>query len=264
MLWRLRRSSTPHIAVLLYHHIGNPRPNPAYLSLTVTPRQFRRQVRWLHWRGYTAISSAQWFAAQIDAKRLPKKSIIFTFDDAYLDLATHALPVLEQYGFPSVVFAITGHAKGGNLWEDLPTMTMEQLRHWSARGVEIGAHTRTHPDLTAISDSAVSDELIGSRKDLDDAGLRPLSFAYPFGAFDARIRKLVDGLFPMAFTCEEGLNNASTDPLLLRRTMVHPGDTLIDIEFRAAFGKSPLDWLRTHVRLRSRMRSILRRVKPSA
>ena len=43
--------------------------------------------------------------------------------------------------------------------------------------------------------------------------------------------------------------------------MVHPGDTLVDIEFRAAFGKSPLDWLRIHIRLRSRLASALRRFR---
>jgi len=260
----MRRSSKPHVAVLLYHHIGKPRPNPAYLSLTVTPRQFQRQIQWLHWRGYTPISCAQWITGQKEAGSLPNKPIILTFDDAYSDLATHAFPVLERYGFPSVVFAITGHAKGGSFWEGLPTMTMEQLRHWSTRGVEIGAHTRSHPDLTTISDLAASEEVVGSREDLNDAGLPPLSFAYPFGAFDARSRRLVDGSFEMAFTCEEGLNDPATDPLLLKRTMVHPGDNLIDIEFRAAFGRSPLDWLRTHGRLRSRIRKAFRRLKSAS
>jgi peptidoglycan/xylan/chitin deacetylase (PgdA/CDA1 family) len=147
-------------------------------------------------RGYTAITPAQWLAWCTTGEGLPKKPIIFTFDDAYSDTADHAFPVLEQFGSLSVVFVITGQVGSVTSWDGLPMMTMEELQHWSARGVEIGAHTRTHPDLTAIPDGAVSDELIGPKEDLSKAGFRPLSFAYPFGAFDDRIRGSVDGVFP--------------------------------------------------------------------
>ena len=167
---------------------------------------------------------------------------MLTFDDAYADCAIYAFPELERFGFQSVVFVISGQVGGSTSWDGLPMMTMEQIRHWAARGVEIGAHTRTHPDLTAASDQAVADEVTGSKEDLIKAGLRPLSFAYPYGWHDERVQKSVQGVFPLAFTCEEGINDLRTDPLLLKRTMVQPGDTLLDIEFRAAFGKNPLDW----------------------
>jgi peptidoglycan/xylan/chitin deacetylase (PgdA/CDA1 family) len=260
--WRLfSKPAKRRVAVLLYHHIGIPKPGTEHLALTVTPSKFRRQVRWLRWRGFAAITPAQWFAWCTTGEDLPKKPIIFTFDDAYSDTATHAFPVLEQFGFRSVVFVITRQAGCVTSWDGLTMMTIEELKHWAARGVEIGAHTRTHPDLTTIPDGAVYDEIIGSKKDLSNAGFKPLSFAYPFGYFDDRIRALVDGVFPLAFTCEEGLNDFRTDLLLLRRTMVHPGDTLLDIEFRAAFGKSPIDWLRRHIWLRSRLASALRRLR---
>jgi peptidoglycan/xylan/chitin deacetylase (PgdA/CDA1 family) len=183
---------------------------------------------------------------------------MFTFDDAYADCATYAFPVLERFGFQSAVFVISGQLGGLTNWDGLPVMTMEQIHYWNAHGVEIGAHTRTHPDLTAASDQALADEVMGSKKDLIDASLSPVSFAYPYGCFDERVRTAVEGKFPLAFTCEEGLNDLSTDPLLLRRTMVQPGDTLLDIEFRAALGKNPLDWVRARVRFRTRLASALR------
>jgi peptidoglycan/xylan/chitin deacetylase (PgdA/CDA1 family) len=183
---------------------------------------------------------------------------MFTFDDAYADCATYAFPVLERFGFQSVVFVISGQVGGLTSWDGLPMMTMEQIRYWSAHGVEIGAHTRTHPDLTTASDQAVTDEVTGSKEDLINAGLRPLSLAYPYGCFDERVQRSVQGVFPLAFTCEEGLNDLRTDPLLLKRTMVQPGDTLLDIELRAAFGKNPLNLVRSRLRLRSRLASVLR------
>ncbi len=251
---RLREMLGCRLSVLLYHHIGLPTPGKENLYLTVTPAKFRRQVRWLRWRGYTAITSAQWLAWLDRGEPLPPKPVLFTFDDAYADIATHAFPFLDS----SVVFAITKKTGDVTSWDGLPLMTMEQLQYWSGRGVEIGAHSRTHPDLTTVADGAIDGEVSGSRDDLIDAGLTPVSFAYPYGYFDARVRRSVEGAFPLAFTCEEGLNDLCTDRLLLRRTMVSPGDTLIDIELRAALGRSPLNALRSTLRLRSRFKTVLR------
>jgi peptidoglycan/xylan/chitin deacetylase (PgdA/CDA1 family) len=260
---RLKILFGSRLAVLLYHHIGFPTPETKNLSLTVTPKKFERQVRWLHWRGYTTITPAQWLASHASGESLPEKAVLFTFDDAYADIAKHALPVLERYGFRSAVFVISGRVGASNAWDGLPLMimTMEQIRHWATRGVEIGGHSRTHPYLTAVPDDVLSDEVAGSKQDLVEAGLSPLSFAYPYGCFDDRVRKSVDGVFRLAFTCEEGLNDLRTDPLLLRRTMVQPDDSIFDIELRATLGWSPLNSVRSRLRIRSRFLRVLRHMR---
>jgi glycosyltransferase involved in cell wall biosynthesis/peptidoglycan/xylan/chitin deacetylase (PgdA/CDA1 family) len=260
--WRgLTKLFGHRLAILLYHHIGFPVEETEHLSLTVSPAKFLRHVRWLRWRGYTAITPAQWLSWRATGIGLPKKPVLFSFDDAYADLTKHAMPVLEQYGFQSAVFVISGQMGGKTSWDGLPIMTIEQIRHWAARGVEIGAHTRTHPDLTAIPDELVYEEVKGSKDDLLKAGIMPLSFAYPYGLFNDRIQAAVNGVFPLAFTCEEGLNDLRTDPLSLKRTMVQRGDTLVDIELRAAFGKSALNLIRSRLRLRSRLVMIFRYLK---
>lgn len=246
------------VAVLLYHHIGFPATGTEHLSLTVSPAKFSRHVRWLRWRGYTAITPSQWESWCAARESLPRKLVMLTFDDAYADLAKYALPVLERYSLRSAVFVISGQVGGFTAWDGLPLMTMDQIRYWANRGVEIGAHSRKHPNLATLSDEAVADEVKGSKEDLMEEGIKPLCFAYPYGCFDDRIQRSVSDVFPLAFTCEEGLNDLATAPWLLRRTMVQPGDTILDIEFRAALGKSPLNWVRSHLRLRSRLLSILR------
>ena len=80
-----------------------------------------------------------------------------------------------------------------------------------------------------------------------------MSFAYPFGGFNDQVRDAVDGVFSLALTCEEGINNLRTDRLLLKRTIVGPRDTLTDLELKLALGRSPLDFLRTRLRIRSRI-----------
>jgi hypothetical protein len=70
------------------------------------------------------------------------------------------------------------------------------------------------------------------------------TFAYPFGAVDERVRDAAAAVFDAAFTIDEGLNTLATDPLMLRRTVVQPGDTALDLVFRLSLGWSPVHRLR--------------------
>jgi len=217
----------------------------------VTPEQFERQVRWLARRGYTGIRPSDWLAWCREGKPLPEKPVLFTFDDAYADTAEHALPVLRRYGFGAVVFVMTAQLGGTNAWDEgegaatLRLMTADQVREWAAQGIEFGAHSRTHPDPTQLPRVLVSEEVAGSGDELARLwGTRVISFAYPCGVFDDEVRQTVKGTFDLAFSCEEGLNTLRTDPQVLRRTMVLPDDSLIDLAGQVRFGWSPLRRLR--------------------
>lgn len=247
----------PRLPVLLYHHIGTPTRFTQKHLLTVRPARFRRHMRWLRWLGYTPITPAQWLAWRDAGTPIPEKPVLLTFDDGYADVAKNALPVLKHYGFSAAIFVLTDRL----CWEELPVMSMGDIQDWAARGIEIGAHTRTHPDLTSVTADVMRSELTGSKKDLTEAGVTPASFAYPYGCYDERVRSAVADDFQIAFTCEKGVNDLRTDPLLMRRTLVHPGDTLLDIVLRLRFGWSPRGWLTERFRRLSRLRGIVRFLK---
>jgi peptidoglycan/xylan/chitin deacetylase (PgdA/CDA1 family) len=230
----------PGLTVLTYHHVGVRSASCPLQSLTVSADEFARQMEWLRKRGYQTVNSAQWLAWIASQEALPRKPVLLTFDDAYADLETTALPIMEKYGFTGIVFAITQHAGRPTPWDGMLTMSREQLLRCAARGFEIGAHTRTHPDLAALDGSRMQEEIAGSRRDLEESGLRPVSFAYPFGSYNQAARDTVEGAFALAFTGREGRNNGSTDPLQMRRTMVLPCDTPFDFAARVALGWSPL------------------------
>ncbi len=60
-------------------------------------------------------------------------------------------------------------------------MTDVELRELAAAGVEIGAHTVTHPDLRALGEEACRREVEGSRDTLRDVTGAPVAtFSYPF------------------------------------------------------------------------------------
>jgi peptidoglycan/xylan/chitin deacetylase (PgdA/CDA1 family) len=60
-----------------------------------------------------------------------------------------------------------------------------QLQRLCALGMDIGAHTVTHPILTRIAPSAAADEMRTSRRELERIVRRPVPlFAYPNGVPD--------------------------------------------------------------------------------
>ena len=252
------------LPVLLYHHVGPPRPG-TYPELTIPPEQFERQMRWLARRGFVAIRPADWLAWRQGAGRLPKRPVLLTFDDAYADLTEFALPVLERHGFGAAIFAVTGLLGGTNAWDEAlgcgthRLMTAAQVREWAGRGIEFGAHGRTHADLTTLGPGELDTEIGESAKDLArHLGAPPVAFAYPYGSYNGQVQHRVRDHFALAFTCDEGMNDLRSDPHLMRRTMVQPSDFLLDFACRAGLGWSPLERLRSRLRLRTRLLSALR------
>lgn len=69
-------------------------------------------------------------------------------------------------------------------------VTRDELLAWAAAGCDIGAHTRTHVQLSAQRDDQVTLEISGARRDLQQlTGLAIDTLAYPFGTggdFDER------------------------------------------------------------------------------
>ena len=103
----------------------------------------------------------------------------------------------------------------------------DALRALANDGVTLAPHTRTHPALSRIPVDEARAEIRGSHEDLRrEIGVSPPIFAYPFGAHDDRVvRVMREEGFELALTCIDGHNRlgtqpTATDPLRLRRTNV--------------------------------------------
>lgn len=114
-----------------------------------------------------------------------------TFDDGLVDNLRELVPVLEDEAVPATVFVVSGWL--GREHPDAPgtrIMTAEELRTLSDKGVEIGAHTVTHPDVTGLGFEEALDEMSRSRADLSAiTGTDVTSLAYPYGHADEKAIK---------------------------------------------------------------------------
>lgn len=263
----LQRDFGRRLPVLMYHHVGPPQAD-SEPALFVSAGRFEVHLRYLAERGYMAIRPSDWTAWIREGKPLPAKAVLLTFDDAIADLHQYVFPLLEQYGFPAVVYVPTNCVGKGNLWNVSqgykwrPCLTAEQIRYWSTRGIEFGAHSRNHPDLTQLAEPELEDEVAGSQSDLERiTGLPVNTFAYPYGPYNAAAAACVERHFDLGFTTDEGVNTLGTGRALLRRVTVFDWDTLFEFGLMLRWGWSPIRKLRGRLRIRTRLSGMLRRTR---
>lgn len=172
------------VTALFYHRVADEHPN----AWTISTDRFKAQVEWLRER-YEIISLLE--AQQrmgSPANRTP--AVCITFDDGYADNCRAATPWLIEQRVPFTYFVSTQHVLEGlpfkhdvRLGRPLAPNTPDQIRELAAAGVELGAHTRRHVDLGAVTDEAtLHDEIVGSKRDLETLiGRAVRYFAFPYG-----------------------------------------------------------------------------------
>lgn len=218
---------TAVIPILMYHHIAPVPPSlRALRGLYVTPTAFARQMRLLRLLGFRGLSMSQ--AAPYLRGEASGRVAVITLDDGYVDNLEHALPVLHRFGFGATCYMVSACSGRYNHWDAErtgvrePLMSAEQLRRWHGAGMEVGAHTRSHVHLTQCSDSALRDEVAGSRAELEDIlGAAVPQFCYPYGDHDDRVVEAVrDAGYEAATTTRRGRARGGSDRLRLPRIPV--------------------------------------------
>ncbi len=207
------------VPVLMYHHIRkNPMPNNAvWAALNVSPDQLDQQLLYLSLHNYNTITLDE-LSDALDGKiSLLPNSIVITFDDGYRNFYDNAFPLLKKYHMKSVQFVITQVV-------GIPAyLTWDQIIEMDRSGlVEVGAHTRHHPNLPDLSQSAIIDEIKGSKMDLEQHLKHPVNwFAYPYGSYSPFIMQTVkDAGFKGAASTVYGTNQRKNNLYLFPRIMV--------------------------------------------
>jgi peptidoglycan/xylan/chitin deacetylase (PgdA/CDA1 family) len=208
------------VLILCYHAVSPNWRTP----LAVTPEALERQLRHVLRCGYVPRTLSAALGAQ-------GRSVVVSFDDAFESVRELALPVMRPLGIPGTLFVPTDFAAEGSLmtwselarWQgteyedELRCMGWNEIREVAEAGWEIGSHTASHPNLTAISAAQQKEELERSRAACEEALQRPCStLAYPFGAHDDTVVEAA-----VAAGYEAGVTRSRRDLLRLSREGVY-------------------------------------------
>lgn len=241
-------NSAKAVPVLMYHHV-NPYPG----LVTVSPQTFEVQMAYLASASYTALGADQFLDFLHGKRAVPRRSVLITFDDGYLDNYVYAYPLLQRYGLRAVIFAVTGwigdgaaRVGDGNAAPATPDHRAckaaiaagradEVMLRWSeieamekSGAMEIHSHTHRHirwdkqiPDAGRRLAELEAD-LAASRAALyQRLGKQSRHLCWPWGYFEAGYQAAAEKCgFEALYTTHKGVNTAATAPQCVNRAVV--------------------------------------------
>jgi peptidoglycan/xylan/chitin deacetylase (PgdA/CDA1 family) len=217
------------VPILMYHEIAGRAETASRLA--VPPANFAAQLDYLRSAGFTTMTAAELSARLADGiGPLPDRPIVLTFDDGYADFHSRAMPLLDRHGFTATLFVTTGWEQDAGLRRSAPgrMLNRTQLAEAAAAGVEIAAHTRSHPQLDQLPERLVREELGASKRWLEDEiGLAVPGLAYPFGYSNARVRQVArETGYRYAHAVDNATASQRADPFAVPRLTVRRATTL--------------------------------------
>jgi len=215
------------IPILMYHQIDVPAPRGTqFRGLTVHPKSFARQMRWMHRLGYRGLSMRD-LTPYLKGERTGKVFGV-TFDDGFRNVYLNALPVLTELGFTSTNYLVANQFDGGNVWDTnnnvpfSPLMTIAEAKAWSKAGQEVGSHTLDHVHLPQLPLEHARQQITLSRRILSETVEQDVTaFCYPYGHFTADHAEMVaQAGYENATTTRRGLAGPKDGPFVLPRVGV--------------------------------------------
>lgn len=221
-MWIYPRHTVP---ILMYHYVNDGHAG----SLSVTPENFERQMKYLKDRGYAVIS----LDAFIEGKRLgrdfARNTVVITFDDGWEDNYTKAFPILKKYEMPATIFLIS------QLVGQAPYLHWDQIREMSAHGIDFGSHTRTHAYVPNLNQEQLLEEALSSKQEIEMHLGRPVKhFCYPLGGFREESKDVLrQAGYLSAVTTNRGSDRQQQDLYAIRRIKVTNSDAVKPLSFWA-------------------------------
>jgi peptidoglycan/xylan/chitin deacetylase (PgdA/CDA1 family) len=225
------------VPILVYHSISSD-PIELIARFTVDEATFAAHLDAVAERGLRCLTVSELLDAMDGGdEALIERSVLITFDDGFADFRTAALPALRARGMAATFYLATGLLRGGAeppLHEALAPRMLdfsELAPLAAADGVELGAHSHTHPHLDTLGTPRARYEIEHSRALLEEASQAPIAtFAYPHGYSGPRIRRLVRAAgYRGACGVKNTLSATGDDRFALSRLLVGSDTTPADI-----------------------------------
>jgi peptidoglycan/xylan/chitin deacetylase (PgdA/CDA1 family) len=221
------------LRVLMYHKVNDIPDNPT----TVPVGRFDEQLAQVKELGYTVVGLDAVLDYYALGTPLPEKAVLITFDDGYRDTLENAMPVLQKYGFPAVIFVPVAYMDDETpLPHELrlsergvrnPTLDWGLVRELDAGGVRVESHGIGHRPLAEVTLDEAVREIAVSKLKLEEKLQRPVrAYAYVKGS-EAHFHPVHESLllqagYEVAFTSISRANGPGANPFRIGRYNVEP------------------------------------------
>jgi len=170
------------LPILMYHSLTVKAHES--LGLTLYIDKFEAHLKYLKSKGYTTLHFKD--LEEMSSKDLPKKSVIITFDDVYVNQLELALPLIEFYNFKACFYVPFKYVNDFNHWDEgsKPIMSIAQLKSLNPKIIELGMHSYAHGNFKSMSPETVLEDFEQANQFISDNALNIHStIAYPYGKF---------------------------------------------------------------------------------
>lgn len=214
------------IPVVMYHHVS-----PVGKELNVTPEILEDHLKVLRQKGWKTLRGDE-FLYFLQSKEIPRKCVLLTFDDGFVDNYLFAYPLLNKYKMKAMLFAATAfiedidikrdyfipltHKESWRLalterrsevmctWNELKEMEVSEL-------FDIQSHGHSHKTPEYMKENKYAElkkDLLVSKSIMERRlSKEVLHLAWPKGHYDQMgINIATDAGFKALYTTERGTN----------------------------------------------------------
>jgi len=134
----LNRLDTPAL-VLLYHRVTTLQSDPQQLA--VSPENFYAQLEYLK-NTHAVLPIEEFHDCLTRRKKLPRRTVVITFDDGYADNYLEALPILNTLSCQALFFITTSllNTQRELWWDDLERILLTQKYLPHELELEVNGH----------------------------------------------------------------------------------------------------------------------------
>jgi len=127
--------------------------------------------------------------------------VSITLDDGWQSGYLNGLPLLAKYALPSTLYLVSNYLNQPGY------MTSDQALEFKNAGSEIGSHSVTHPDLSALSLDQMTAEASNSKLALEQTFGPVYDFASPYGAYNMNVLNVIKQYYSSHRSVDVGYNS---------------------------------------------------------
>jgi peptidoglycan/xylan/chitin deacetylase (PgdA/CDA1 family) len=173
----------PKLPVLMYHSVSANLQKS--LDLTIAISKLEEQFAYLKEKGYQSLhfKDLQTLTKSAD---FPKKAVIITFDDVYVNQLELAYPLLKKFGLKACFYIPFKFVNGTDSWNtgDEKIMSVAQLHSLDSNIVELGLHSFSHKKYDEMTAEEIQVDFDLCKQFIVENNLEVHNtLAYPYGKF---------------------------------------------------------------------------------